>query len=91
MFLAMEKTELECPSARKVLPDRTIYRCHHMPVTDGFPVICDFGSAKIGDRHIGDIMPGVYRALEVIMSMEWSCKINIWSVGVMVGCPGVAT
>ncbi len=88
MFSYMEKSELEHPSARKVFPDRTIYLCHHMPVTDGFPVICDFGSAKIGDRHTGDVMPGIYRAPEVIMGMEWDCKIDIWSVGVMVSCPG---
>lgn len=29
-------------------------------------------------------MPGVYRAPEVILGMEWDSKIDIWSVGVMV-------
>ncbi len=90
MFSEIEKSELEPPSARKVFPDRTIYLRHRMPVTEGFPVACDFGSAKIGDKHTGDVMPGVYRAPEVIMGMEWDCKIDIWSVGVMASCPSVA-
>ncbi|OAA64930.1 protein kinase [Cordyceps fumosorosea ARSEF 2679] len=28
-------------------------------------------------------MPDVYRALEVILSMEWSSKVDLWSVGAM--------
>lgn len=56
-----------------------------MPLTYGAPVICDFGAARMGDgKHHGDVMPGVYRAPEIIMGMEWDSKIDIWSVGVMV-------
>ena len=55
-----------------------------MPITNGLPVICDFGAARMGDKHTGDVMPGVYRAPEIIMGMGWDCKIDIWSVGVMV-------
>jgi serine/threonine protein kinase len=80
----MEKTELEHPSARKILPDRTIYLSQPMPITYGPLMICDFGAARIGERYTGDVMPGVYRVPEIIMGMEWDSKIDIWSVGVMV-------
>lgn len=58
-----------------------------MPITYGEPVICDFGAARLGEpgqKHSADVMPGVYRAPEIIVGMEWDSKINIWSVGVMV-------
>lgn len=55
-----------------------------MPVTNGPCVICDFGAARVGELHVGDVMPGVYRAPEIIMGMEWSSKIDMWSFGVMV-------
>lgn len=29
-------------------------------------------------------MPGIYRAPEVILGMEWDFKVDIWSAGVMV-------
>jgi serine/threonine protein kinase len=80
----MEQAELQHPSPRKVLSDRTIYRSHSMPITPGPLNICDFGAAKLGDKHDGDVMPGVYRAPEIIMGLEWDSKIDIWSVGVMV-------
>ncbi|KAK3900751.1 kinase-like domain-containing protein [Staphylotrichum tortipilum] len=84
VFSDMEQHELEHPSPRKLLPDRTIYRSQTMPITYGPMTICDFGAAKMGDRHGGDVMPGVYRAPEIIMGLEWDSKIDIWSVGVMV-------
>jgi serine/threonine protein kinase len=84
IFSEIEKEEIEHPSARKILPDRIIYLSQAMPITYGPPVICDFGSARIGEKHFGDVMPGPYRAPEVIMDMEWDSKIDIWSVGVMV-------
>lgn len=60
-----------------------------MPITYGPLVICDFGAARIGDKHAGDVMPGLYRAPEIILGMEWDSKIDIWSVGVMVCKPGI--
>ncbi|QSS60263.1 protein kinase [Histoplasma capsulatum] len=45
----------------------------------------DFGGARIGERkHLGDVMSDFYRAPEVILGMEWDCKIDIWSIGVLV-------
>ncbi|KAG8423042.1 hypothetical protein J3459_009840 [Metarhizium acridum] len=84
IFQKIERTELEHPSARKDLSDRTIYVSQPMPITAGLPTLCDFGAARIGETHFGDVMPGVYRAPEVIMGMEWGSKIDIWSIGVMV-------
>lgn len=55
-----------------------------MPITNGAPVICDFGAARMGEKHTGDVMLGVYRAPEVIMGTDWDTKIDIWAVGVMV-------
>ncbi|EGC43514.1 protein kinase [Histoplasma capsulatum var. duboisii H88] len=63
---------------------------HSMPITDGTPVLCDFGGARIGERkHLGDVMPDFYRAPELILGMEWDCKIDIWSIGVMYGRYGI--
>lgn len=84
LLLDMEKEELEQPSYRKILPDRTIYMSRTMPITGGMPNICDFGAARIGTRHSGDVMPGQYRAPEVIMDMEWDSKIDIWALGLTV-------
>ncbi|KAG6007508.1 hypothetical protein E4U21_005977 [Claviceps maximensis] len=84
VFENIQKSELEHPSARKILSDRIIYLSQVVPVTSGFPFICDFGAARIGTSHSGDVMPGVYRAPEIIMGMEWDSKIDIWSVGCMI-------
>lgn len=84
----VEQAELKNPSPRKVLPRRTIYLSYTMPITYGAPVISDFGAARLGgpgQKHTGDVMPGVYRAPEIIVGAEWDSKIDIWSVGVMVG------
>ncbi|KAJ8110900.1 hypothetical protein OPT61_g6377 [Boeremia exigua] len=84
VFVDIERAELEKPSPRKILSDRIIYRSRSMPITSGPCVICNFGAARIGDKHVGDVMPGVYRAPEIIMGMEWSSKIDMWSFGVMI-------
>lgn len=72
--------ELQNSSARKVLDDRVIHISYTMPITHGVPVILDFGAARLGDpsqKHIGDVTPGVYRAPEVILGMEWDSEIDI--------------
>lgn len=83
----VEEAEIAEPSPRKVLADRTIHLSYTMPTTFKSPVITDFGHARLGDpgqKHSGDVMPGVFRAPEVIAEMEWDGQIDIWSVGVMV-------
>lgn len=81
----VEQDEIKRPIARKTLSDRTIYNSRLLPVSAGVPVLCDLGEARLGDqKHRGDIMPGIYRAPEVILGMEWDNKVDVWSVGVMV-------
>lgn len=73
------------PTARKILPDRHIYCSRQMPPSAGFPVLCDLDQARIGcEKQHGDIMPGIYRAPEVILDMEWNEKVDIWAVGMTV-------
>lgn len=84
----VEEAELANPSPRKILADRTIHLSYAMPTSYRAPVITDFGSAHIGtpgQKFHGDVMPGVYRAPEIIAGLEWDSKIDIWSFGVMVG------
>ena len=81
----IEQGELARPIARKVLSDRTIYNARPMPFSAGQPVLCDLGDARAGtQKHRGDIMPGIYRAPEVILGMDWDSKVDIWAIGVMV-------
>ncbi|RMX87549.1 hypothetical protein D0869_02287 [Hortaea werneckii] len=83
----VEQAELAEPSPRKVLADRTIHLSYEVPTTYNPPVITDFGAARLGDpgqKYSGDVMPGVFRAPEVIAGMEWDSQIDIWSVGVMI-------
>lgn len=87
----VEQAEFAEPSPRKVLRDRTIHLSYAMPTTYDPPVITDFGAARLGlpgQKHSGDVMPGVFRAPEVIAGMEWDSQIDIWSLGVMV-CFGI--
>ncbi|RMY79020.1 hypothetical protein D0863_00350 [Hortaea werneckii] len=83
----VEQAELAEPSPQKVLADRTIHLSYEVPTTYNPPVITDFGAARLGDpgqKYSGDVMPGVFRAPEVIAGMEWDSQIDIWSVGVMI-------
>ncbi|PKY08949.1 protein kinase [Aspergillus campestris IBT 28561] len=80
----IEDDETTRPVARKVLPDHTIYFSRPMPPCTGLPVLSDFGEARVGsNKHRGDIMPGVYRAPEVILGMEWDSSVDVWSTGMM--------
>lgn len=81
----IEEDELTRPVARKILDGRQIYFSRPVPVSAGLPVLSDFGEARIGKAmQTGDIMPGIYRAPEVILGMEWDNKVDIWSTAVMV-------
>lgn len=51
----------------------------------GLPLICDFGGARFTDQEHDDlIMPGCYRAPEVVMQMKWNHKVDIWSFAMVV-------
>ena len=76
---------MERPIARKVQSDHTIYYSRRMPSSTGPPILCALGEARVGDqKQKGDIMPGIYRAPEVILDMEWDSSVDIWSIGTMV-------
>ncbi|PLB39999.1 kinase-like domain-containing protein [Aspergillus candidus] len=81
----LEEDEVERPVARKVLGDRTIYYSRPMPSCAGLPILSDLGEARIGNgKHKGDIMPGIYRAPQVILDMDWGSSVDIWSIGTMI-------
>lgn len=87
MLANLEKQERINPSPRKVLEDRVIHLSYTMPTSYKDPVITDFGAAYLGEpdqKYRGDVMPGVYRAPEVLAGFEWDSKIDIWALGVMV-------
>lgn len=81
-FAAMATTN---PPPSKELPDRIIYISQPMPLTKGLPFLTDFSEARFGSSmHTGLIMPNVYRAPEVILGMEWSYPVDIWSFAMTV-------
>ncbi|PGH07918.1 CMGC/SRPK protein kinase [Helicocarpus griseus UAMH5409] len=83
-LLDFEERESEALPARKLLKDRTIYTCSRFPLSNGIPLLSDFGEARFGDEeHNEDIMPNVYRAPEVILKMNWDYKVDIWSVAMV--------
>lgn len=86
-----ENNELQYPCPRKELPDgRIIYTSRElrMPKPLGAPILCDFGSAVMGDEeHSEDIQPDIYRAPEVILQASWSYSVDIWNVGCVVRDP----
>ncbi|KAI0115653.1 kinase-like protein [Nemania sp. FL0031] len=79
----MEEEELYRPSPRKQADDRTIHTSRMMMGGRGPLTICDFGHARIGEKHRGFAMPTQYRAPEVILDMEWGNPIDLWSVGLI--------
>lgn len=90
VFTEFENNELENPCPRKELDGRTIYtsRTLRMPKNLGPPILCDFGSAVMGDEeHSEDIQPDIYRAPEVILQAPWSYSVDIWNVGCVVRKP----
>lgn len=82
-----EQDELTTPCARKELDDRLIYESRDLtkPKQMGAPILCDFGSAMLGnEERTEDVQPNVYRAPEVILEAPWTYSIDIWNVGCMV-------
>lgn len=85
-----EKAEQEDPSPRKIVNnERSIYatRSFRRPKNHawGYPVLCDFGEARIGASHSHEwIQPEVYRAPEIILELDWSHSVDIWNAGCLV-------
>ncbi|KAL1851114.1 hypothetical protein Plec18170_006438 [Paecilomyces lecythidis] len=83
-FSALEEAELEDPFPRKILAGREIYLSRIPIPGNGLPLLSDFGEARFSDEeHREDIMPNVYRAPEVVLKMNWDCKVDIWNVALM--------
>lgn len=85
----MEKAEISNPGRRKQLDNRTIYASRSMPVTIGEPLLSDLGGARLvkgNQKQYGLIMPGAYRAPEVLLDMDWDSKVDVWAFGQTV-CP----
>ena len=53
----------------------------------GRPLLGDFGDARImlesGQLDPAGVQPEPLRALEVVLGMEWSTPVDIWSVGIV--------
>ena len=82
-----EHDEMEQPSLRKVDGERTVYATHEFEIPENptHAVLCDFGDARFGDNtYLGDVMPDLFRAPEIILGIPWNEKVDIWSVGLMV-------
>ncbi|KFY17156.1 hypothetical protein V492_00864 [Pseudogymnoascus sp. VKM F-4246] len=88
-FTEFEERELQRPVPRKEVDSngRTIYMSQDLKIPNdiGAPVLCDFGSAVLGDQHHSeDIQPNIYRSPEVILDVPWTYSADIWNVGCMV-------
>lgn len=80
IFKMLEESELERPSPRKILKDRSIYLSTDLMPADGELRLSDFGEARVeGDRE-GLIMPDAFRAPEVIMNLAWGYPVDIWAL-----------
>jgi serine/threonine-protein kinase SRPK3 len=87
VFQELEQNELQDPSPRKEIDGRTIYVSSELgrPTELGPPVLCDFGSAVLGNiEHTEDVQPNIYRAPEVILEAPWGYSVDVWNVGCMV-------
>lgn len=85
VFTDFEGYELQRPVPRKEIDTdgRTIYMSQELKVPKqvGAPVLCDFGSAMIGEYHSLFVQPMIYRAPEVILGAPWTYSADIWNVG----------
>ncbi|KAI1501505.1 CMGC protein kinase [Biscogniauxia marginata] len=84
---AFTNEEMESPSPRKIVNGTPIYasRRFQLPADFGGVVLSDFDSSVRGDRKRNhDAQPNVYRSPEVMLKVEWSYPVDIWSVGAMI-------
>lgn len=85
IFTHIEEEEFYRPIRRKKLHDRHIYYSRSPPLSTGFPILCDFGGARLNrTKQEGDIMFKAYKPPEVILGMKWDHKVDIWGLGLMV-------
>ncbi|TDZ49723.1 Serine/threonine-protein kinase SRPK [Colletotrichum trifolii] len=82
------RDEWDLPSARKILPDRTVFSSTGLEIPDnpGQPVIADFGNARLDEGAFGfedEAMPDLYRAPEILLGVPWDDKVDIWALGLL--------
>lgn len=85
----MEQLEKEEPTPYKTNEAYTAYKSRAFSHDQGrgrygFPLLSDFGEARIGEDNMGLIQSTLYRAPEAILGMTWSSKVDIWDVGGLV-------
>jgi serine/threonine-protein kinase SRPK3 len=86
IFKGFEEEEWTEPSTRKIENDRIICETKTVDIPDNptHAILCDFGDAQFGEEtYIGEVMPDLYRAPEIVLGMPWNEKIDIWSVGLL--------
>jgi serine/threonine-protein kinase SRPK3 len=87
-FGAMVKyhvAEVQRPSPRKVVDGRTTHVSRPVSSVFGAPVLAGLGSVHFGGRNNWhDVMPVMYRAPEVVLSMPWSYPVDIWAAALTV-------
>ncbi|KAK4233681.1 Serine/threonine-protein kinase [Achaetomium macrosporum] len=80
----VEEVEMTEPSPRKVYNDHAIYSSKLLELQPVLPVLCDFGEARFGSESYGEeAMPDLYRAPEILLRIEWTEKIDIWALGLV--------
>ncbi|TWU72294.1 hypothetical protein ED733_003630 [Metarhizium rileyi] len=89
LLIEFEQSEASDPLPIKIIDDvRTIYTSRKLGLPKdalwGQPVLCDFGEARIGERHRGLIQPELYRAPEVLFNMDWDTSADIWNLAVLI-------
>lgn len=86
-FDELVAAEFASPSPRKVDGDRMIYLSRDLDIPDdiGEPIISDFGDSRFGEGpFVGEVMPDLYRAPEIVLGVPWDQKVDIWALGLMV-------
>ena len=82
---AVEESEMTEPGPRKVYKDHTIHATTLLEFTPTVPVLCDFGEARFGrESYAEHAMPDLCRAPEILLGLDWTEKIDIWALGLMV-------
>lgn len=73
------------PTARKFVDGVTIYESQYAIGNTGPLYLCDFGNARVSEKHQGGgAMPLRCQPPEIIFDMPWGPKVDMWSVGIVV-------
>ena len=95
MLADFAKAEAENPSPQETINEsRIIYpsRRFRRPAggkSYGFPILCDFGEARIGTRHESGpfVQPHIHRAPEIIFEMQLGSAVDNWNLAGLVSTP----